>query len=85
MKKALDFEDWGKVTSNTIRFGFFFVCLFFNDWKAEKSCTKEQIKNTEVKMNEEEIGQQSEKNIQNNDSTDDQKPLEQNGEHIRIN
>ena len=34
---------------------------------------KEQVRNTEVQMNEEEIGKLPEKSIQNNDSKDDQK------------
>ena len=36
--------------------------------------TKEQTRNTEVQINEKEIGKLSEKKIQNNDSKDDQKP-----------
>ena len=35
---------------------------------------KEQTRDTEVQMNEEEIGKHPEKRIQNNDSKDDQKP-----------
>ena len=35
---------------------------------------KEQTRNTEVQINEEEIGKLSEKKIQNNDSKDDQNP-----------
>ena len=35
---------------------------------------KKQTRNTEVQINEEEIGKLPEKNIQNNDSKDDQKP-----------
>ena len=35
---------------------------------------KEETRNTEVQINEEEIGKLPEKNIQNNDSKDDQKP-----------
>ena len=35
---------------------------------------KEQPRNTEVQINEEEIGKLTEKIIQNNDSKDDQKP-----------
>ena len=45
---------------------------------------KEQTRNTEVQINEEEIGKLSEKGIQNNDSKDDQKPWEQNGEKCKI-
>ena len=45
---------------------------------------KEQTRNTEVKINEEEIGKLPEKN-QNNDSKDDQKPWKQNGDNARIN
>ena len=46
---------------------------------------KEQTRNTEVQINEEEIGKLPEKKIfQNNDSKDDQKPLRQNGENARI-
>ena len=36
--------------------------------------TKEQTRNTEVPINEEETGNLPEKIIQNNDSKDDQKP-----------
>ena len=35
---------------------------------------KEQTRNTEVQINEEEIGKLPEKRIQNNDSKDDQNP-----------
>ena len=35
---------------------------------------KEQTRNTEVPINEEETGKLPEKRIQNNDSKDDQKP-----------
>ena len=35
---------------------------------------KEQTRNTEVQMYEEEIGKLPEKGVQNNDSKDDQKP-----------
>ena len=35
---------------------------------------KEQTRNTEVQINEEEIGKLSEKRIENNDSQNDQKP-----------
>ena len=35
---------------------------------------KEQTRNTEVQINEEEIGKLLEKRIQNKDSKDDQKP-----------
>ena len=45
---------------------------------------KEQIINTEVQINEEEIGKLPGKD-QNNDSKGDQKPWKQNGEHARIN
>ena len=45
---------------------------------------KEQTRNTEVQINEEEIGNISEKRIQNNDSKD-QKPGKQNGENARTN
>ena len=41
---------------------------------------REQVKNTEVQINEEEIGKTPWKIIQNNDSKDDQKPWKQNGE-----
>ena len=44
---------------------------------------KEEIRNTEVQINEEEIGKLPEKRIQNNDSKDDQKPWEQNGEKCK--
>ena len=43
---------------------------------------KEQTRNTEVQINEEEIGW---KRIQNNDSKDGQNPWKQNGENARIN
>ena len=36
---------------------------------------KKQTRNTEVQINEEEIGKRPEKKNQNNDSKDDQKPL----------
>jgi len=39
---------------------------------------KKQTRNTEVKINEEEIGKLPEKGIQNNDSKDDQKKMEKN-------
>ena len=45
---------------------------------------KEQTRNTEVQINEEEIGKLSEKKFQNNDSKDDQKPWKQNGENEKI-
>ena len=35
---------------------------------------KEQVRDIEVQMNEEEIGKLPEKRIENNDSKDDQKP-----------
>ena len=35
---------------------------------------KEQTRNTEIQINEEEIGKLPEKKIQNNDGEDDQKP-----------
>ena len=38
---------------------------------------KEQTRNTEVQINEEELGKLPEKKIQNNDSKDDQKPWKQ--------
>ena len=40
---------------------------------------KEQTRNTEVQINEEEIGKLPEKRIQNNDSKDDPKSWRQNG------
>ena len=48
---------------------------------------KEQTRNTEVQINEEEIGKlrEKEKRIQNNESKDDQKPRKQNGKNARIN
>ena len=45
---------------------------------------KEQIRNTEVQINEKEIGKVPEKRIQNNDSKDDQNCRKQNGEKARI-
>ena len=45
---------------------------------------KEQTRNTEVQINEEEM-QVTWKRIQNNDSKDDQKPWKQNKENARIN
>ena len=44
---------------------------------------KEGTRNTEVQINEEEIGKLLEKRIQNNDSKGDQKPWKQNGEKAR--
>ena len=44
---------------------------------------KEQTRNTEVQINEKEIGYL--KRIENNDSKDDQKPWEKSGENARIN
>ena len=46
---------------------------------------KEQTRDTEVQINEEEIGKLPEKKNQNNDSKNDQKPWKQNGENTRIN
>ena len=46
---------------------------------------KEQTRNTDVQINEEEIGKLHENIIQNNDNKDDQKPWKQNGENARIN
>ena len=46
---------------------------------------KEQVRDIEVQMNEEEIGKLPEKRIQNNDSKDDQKPWKQEGENATIN
>ena len=46
---------------------------------------KEQTWNTEVQINEEEIGKTTWKRIHNNDSKDDQNPWKQNGENARIN
>ena len=46
---------------------------------------KEQTRNTEVQINEEEIRQTTWKRIQNNDSKDDQKPWKQKGVNARIN
>ena len=45
---------------------------------------KEQTRNTEVQINEEEM-QVTWKRIQNNDSKDDQKPWKQNGENVTVN
>ena len=45
---------------------------------------KEQTRNTEVQINEEEIGKLPEKKNQNNDSKNDQKPWKENGENARI-
>ena len=44
--------------------------------KRQRNATqiREQAGNTEVQINEEEIGKLPEKRIQNNDSKDDQKP-----------
>ena len=41
--------------------------------KRNTTYMKEQTRNTEVQINEEETGKQPEKRIQNNDSKDDQK------------
>ena len=47
---------------------------------------KEQTRNTEVQINEEETGKlPPPKKIQNNDSKDEKKPWKQNGENARIN
>ena len=46
---------------------------------------KEKFRNTQVQINEKDIGKLSEKRIQNNDSKDDPKPRKQNGENVRIN
>ena len=46
---------------------------------------KEQTRNTEVQINEEEIGKLPPKKIQNNDGKDDQKPWKQDGENARVN
>ena len=46
---------------------------------------KEQTRNTEIQINEEEIGKLPEKRIQNYDSKDDRKLWKQNGENSRIN
>ena len=45
--------------------------------------TKEQTKNAEVQINEEEIGKLSEKIIQNNHSKDDKKNLENRKEKMQ--
>ena len=44
--------------------------------KRQRNATqvKEQTRNSEVQINEEEIGKLPEKKIQNNDGEDDQKP-----------
>ena len=46
---------------------------------------KEQTRNREVKINEEETSKLPEKIIQNNDSKDDQKSWKQNEENVRSN
>ena len=46
---------------------------------------QEQTRNTEIQINEEEMGQSIWKRGQNNDSKDDKKPWKQNGENSRIN
>ena len=47
---------------------------------------KEQTRNTEVQINEEETGKlPPQKKIQSNDSKDEKKPWKQNGENARIN
>ena len=46
---------------------------------------RNKLEKTEVQLNEEEIGKLPEKRIQNNDSKDDKKPWNQNGENARIN
>jgi len=56
--------------------------------KSQRNTTqmKEQTRNTEVQINEEEINRQTPwKRIQNNDDKDDQKPWKQSGEKARIN
>ena len=54
--------------------------------KSQRNTTqmKEQMENTEVQINEEEIASYLKKNL-NSDSKDDQKPWKQNGENARIN
>ena len=54
--------------------------------KRQKNITqmKKPTRNTEVQINEEEIGKLPGKD-QNNDSKGDQKPWKQNGEHARTN
>ena len=46
---------------------------------------KEQVRNIEVQMNEEEIGKLPEKRIKNNDSKDNKKPWKQKEENERTN
>ena len=43
-------------------------------WQRSSAQIKEQTRNTEVQMYEEEIGKLPEKRVQNNDSKDDRKP-----------
>ena len=52
--------------------------------KRKTTQIKEQTKNTEVQINEDETCKLPER-VQNNDSKDDQKPWIQNGENARIN
>ena len=65
-KKEFNLEAWEKETSNTISLK--------NIMKRQRNTTnmKEQTRNTEAQINEEEIGKR--KRIQNIDSKDDQKP-----------
>ena len=65
-KKEFNLEAWEKETSNTISLK--------NIMKRQRNTTnmKEQTRNTEAQINEEEIGKR--KRIQNNDSKDHQKP-----------
>ena len=65
-KKGFNLEAWEKETSNTITKKM--------KMKRQRNITqiKEQTRNTEAQINEEEIGKR--KRIQNNDSKDHQKP-----------
>ena len=55
MKKEFNLEVWGKETSNTVSF------KKIMKWQRNTTQMKEQIRNTEVKINEEEIGKLPEK------------------------
>ena len=66
-KKEFNLGAWEFETSYTIN---------FKKMKRQRNITqmKKQTRNTEVQVNEEEIGKHPEKRIQNNDSKDDPKP-----------
>ena len=66
--KEFNLEAWEKETSNTVSL------KTIMKRQRNSAQMKEQTRNTEVQINEEEIGKLPEKQNQNNDSKDDQKP-----------